>query len=1085
MKLGISGGLTRTFIRSKLTPLIMLASLIAGILALQSIPREDDPQIHAPMVEVSVTANGLKAANAIELVTKPLETILKSIEGVKHVYSRTQDDQVMVDAEFHVGTPEPQAVLQVANHINANINRLPIGIPPPLVVGRGINDVAIVVLTLTPKPGAAAHYNQADLSRVATRLQTALAAIPNIGLSYIVGDIHDQIRIEPNPAKLALYGITLQRLVARVTEANRTFDAGRVFSNGKLANVLVGRTLEPGSRIGLLELTTRDGRPVYLDDVAKVVVGPAETRQKVFALEPNGKAHWRMAPAVSLAFAKRAGSNAVVIAREIRKQVATLKGRLIPDDVQVAVARDDGRTANDKVNDLLFHLALATISIVALIVVAIGWRAAAVTALIIPTTVLLTIFAAWVFGFSINRVSLFALIFSIGILVDDAIVVVENIARHWAMCDGRPRMQSAIEAVAEVGNPTIIATLTVIIALLPMLFVTGLMGPYMAPIPINASAAMAFSFFMATIAAPWLMLKLAPRTTGTLEEAHTGSTRLAALYWRIAGFVIRTRRRALLFLLGVGVATLAAISMFYFDTVTVKLLPFGNKSYINVFLDLPAGASLEATEQTLLGLAHRAETVRDVRAVTLYAGTAAPYDFNGLVRGDYARHSPDLGELQVLLKPHAERSELTNTVAEHLRAALRTMKLPEGATLQIVQAPPGPPVQAPLVAEIFAPSTKMRLAEAREIKKIFGQVPYNTDIHDSWGFRRPQLNFSVDQAKLDFYKVNQADVNQTIQDLLGGVAVGYAYRGAEHLPLDVGVDLPDSAKVWNDTLAATPIPASTVPGAKSVVQLGQVVSAKDTLGSYSLYRRDGQFTDQVMADMAGRFQAPIYAMFAVNKLIAQHHWTKELPRPTISYEATPLNTTHPVLRWAGEWHITYVTFRDMGAAFMVALLGIYVLVVGQFRSFKLPLVILTPVPLTLIGIMIGHWLFRAYFTATSMIGFIALAGIIVRNSILLVDFIRHRQGEGRPLREVLLEAGAIRVKPIILTALSAMIGAAAILPDPIFQGLGISLLFGLASSTLLTLLVIPAIYVLLRDDGRSCPRTHAEAQRRHSAPVAE
>ncbi len=1064
MKLGISGAITSAFIRSKLTPLLIMASLLAGFLALGSIPREDDPQIKAPIVDVSVVANGLKAADAVELVTKPLETILKSIPDVKHVYSQTQDDQVMVSAEFHIGTREQDAVLQVSNHINANIARLPIGIPPPIIVGRGINDVAIVVATLTPKPGAARKYNEADLSRIARKVQTALIRIPNIGLSYIVGNVPQEIRVEPEPAKLSLYGVTFQQLVARITEANKSFDAGNIFSSGKLDAVVVGHSLEPGANIGLLQLTTRHGRPVYVDDVAKIITGPAPTQHKVFMVERSTRG-WRTAPAVTIAFAKRPGSNAVVIARTIRKRLDALQGRLIPDDVSVHITRDEGRSANAKVNELLLHLALATFSIVVLIAFAIGWRAAAVTAIVIPTTVLLTIFASWVLGFSINRVSLFALIFSIGILVDDAIVVVENISRHWEMHDGRARLQSAVEAVAEVGNPTIIATLAVIVALLPMLFVSGLMGPYMAPIPINASAAMAFSFFVATIAAPWMMLKLAPGQKA-LGPHHAVRNQLGELYWRIAEPVIRTRRRALFFLLGVGVATLAALSLFYFEVVTVKLLPFGNKPHLTVVLDLPAGASLEATERNLFALARRAESVRDVKSVTVYAGTAGPFDFNGLVRHYYARQSPNQGELQILLNPDDQRHELTNTVAKHLRAAISAVALPPGSTLQIVQEPPGPPVLAPLVAEIYAPNAKLRLAEAREIEKLFRKVGFIADVHNSWGYRRPQLEIDVNQSALNFYHVQQSDVNQTIRDLVGGVAVGYAYRGAEHLPIDIAVGLPNRAREWNDDLAATPIPAASVPGAKSVVELGQVVTVRQTFGSYSLYRRDGQDTDMVEADLAGKFQAPIYAILAVDHLIAEHRWTKALPMPRISLTDPPLTEATPTVRWAGEWRVTYVTFRDMGAAFIVALLGIYVLVVGQFRSFKIPLVILTPVPLTLIGIMLGHWLLGAYFTATSMIGFIALAGIIVRNSILLVDFIRHRQNDTTPLRRVLLEAGAIRIKPILLTAIAAMIGAAAILPDPIFQGLGVSLLFGLASSTVLTLLVIPAIYIVLRDDRR-------------------
>ena len=1083
MNLGLSGRLTRATIRSPLTPLFLLAALACGLVALLTIPREEEPQISVPLVDIIIRANGLKAPDAVELVTKPLEAIVKAISGVEHIYSQTQDDRAVVTVRFNVGTNEDDAVMRVNDKVRANFDKIPIGIPEPLIVGRGINDVAAVVLTLSPRPDAAARWSDKDLYDLALKLRTELIKVDNIGTSYLVGTGPEEIRVEPDPEKLSLFGVTLQQLVGKVREANREFVAGRVRDAGVMRTLAAGQTLRGVPDIGLLLLTTRDGRPVYVRDVARVVIGPSTAESRVWNLTPAANG-WDRVPAVSLALAKRAGANAVVVAQAILARVETLKGRLIPDDIRVAVTRDYGRTANDKANELLFHLALATVSIVVLIALAIGWREAVVTLVVIPTTILLTLFSALLMGYTINRVSLFALIFAIGILVDDAIVVIENIARHWAMGDGRSRRRAAIEAVAEVGNPTIVATLTVIAALLPMLFVSGLMGPYMAPIPANASAAMLWSFFVAMVVAPWLLYRLRPETDPAAarrdEEVewvpitaagveHDVAThhegRLGRLYRAVATPLLRTRRRASAFLLIVGVATIAACALFYTEAVTVKLLPFDDKSELAVELNLPEGSSLEDTERGLFAAADIVRGLPEVSSVQAYAGAASPFNFNGLVRHYYMRQSPELGDLQINLAEKGKRHRSSHAIALDLRQRLHALGLQAGSTLQVVEVPPGPPVLATLLAEIYGPDAATRFAVAEEVKTLFKSVPYIVDVTDSYGHPRPRLRISIDQDELEYFGVEQSDVYDTIQSLFGGIPIGYSHRGAERDPIEIRIGLPKHDLSWDQRLASTPVPANTVPGSKTVVELGQIVHADNELGSRVLFRRDGHFADMVMGELAGEFEAPIYGIAAVDKAIAQHDWGK-LPKPAIRLRGQPDDETNPTLLWDGEWEITYITFRDMGAAFIVAMLGIYVLVVAQFGSFKLPLVILTPIPLTLIGIVVGHWLFDAPFTATSMIGFIALAGIIVRNSILLVDFIRHGAARGHTVREELLTAGAIRFKPILLTALSAMIGAATILGDPIFQGLAISLLFGLASSTLLTVLVIPAIYVVVRDADR-------------------
>ena len=1061
--LGLSGHLARHFIASPLTPLVLLAGLALGLIALASLPREEEPQISVPMVDIFVSADGLKAEDAVKLVTEPLETIVKAINGVEHVYSNTIDDRVVVTARFLVGTPADDAILRVHEKVRANYDRIPIGIPEPLIVGRGIDDVAIVALTLSPKPGETRFEDNA-LYHMAEDLQAELAKLDDVGLSYITGGRPDQIRVEPDSEKLALFGITLAQLTAKIEGANRSFLAGRVREASRSLTVAAGQTLGGVPDIGLLMLSARDGRPVYVRDVANIAVGAKPLERRAWHYEKGTGGALGRTPAVTLALAKRAGANAVVISEHILVRVGELEGKLIPDGVSVTVTRNYGETANEKVNELLFHLGLATISIVLLVALAIGWRQGAVVAIVIPLTILLTLFASWLMGYTINRVSLFALIFSIGILVDDAIVVIENITRHWSMHDGRTRLAAAVDAVAEVGNPTIVATLTVVAALLPMLFVSGLMGPYMSPIPANASAAMVLSFFIAVIVTPWLMMRLGAPSAERGEPRHEVGL-LGRVYHFAARPVIATRRSAGLFLLAVGLLALASLFPFALKAVTVKLLPFDDKSELQVVVELPRGATLEDTDRALDAAAARLAALPELTTMQAYAGAAAPFNFSGLVRHSYLRNEPHQGELQINLRPKAHRTRASHLIALDVRKRLKGLPVPAGTTLKVVEVPPGPPVIATLLAEIYGPEPETRRAVADEVRMLFKSVPFIVDDDVSHRERAPRLRLTIDQDNLEYHKVEERDVYDTIKAYLGGVPVGYSHKGGGRHPVEIAVQLPKSRLAMTQEALATPVPANALPGGRGIVELGDVVDAAQEEASYPIFRHNGRAAEMVMGELAGAYEAPVYGMMAVAALIDGKDWGR-LPKPEIRYHGQPLDETKPILLWDGEWEVTYVTFRDMGAAFAFALLGIYVLVVAQFGSFKLPLVVLTPVPLTLVGIVPGHWLFGAPFTATSMIGFIALSGIIVRNSILLVDFIGGRKKRGQPLRAVLLEAGAVRFKPILLTALAAMIGAAVILADPIFQGLAISLLFGLASSTLLTVLVIPAIYVLLRDDGR-------------------
>ena len=854
MKLGISGALTRTFIGSPLTPLLLLASLLVGLIALQALPREEEPQISVPMVDIIVSTNGYKAQDAIELVTRPLEDIIKGINGVEHVYSLTQDDNVMVTARFFVGTPQDNAVLRVHDKIRGNITGLPKGIREPLIIGRGIDDVAIVVLTLAAKPERAAAWTDNGLYQVAEELQHDLTKVDNVGGSYIVGGAPNQIRVEPDPGRLSLYGITLNQLVDKLTNANRSFLVGAFRDLDHSLPVVAGQTLQGVPDIGLLLLTSRDGRPVYVKDVADVRVGAAEPEHFGWTMTRNATGALEKRPAVSIAIAKRKGANAVVMADEILRRLETVKGRIVPDDLEISVTRNYGETATEKANELLFHLALATLSIVGLIVLMVGWREGVVVFVIIPTTILLTMFASWMMGYTINRVSLFALIFSIGILVDDAIVVVENIVRHWHMRGERSLTDTAIEAVAEVGNPTIVATLTIVVALLPMLFVSGLMGPYMSPIPANASLAMVFSFFVAMTITPWLLMKIA-RSRFEGADAHEGGEHdigvMGRFYSGIATKLLTGRERSKRFLLYVGLATLASCMLFATKSVRVKLLPFDNKSEIAVVVDLPRGASLEETDRLLTAAAERLKDLPELTSIQSYTGTAAPFNFNGLVRHYYMREAPEMGDLSVNLLPKDERKRASHAIALDIRKRLETLAKPEHTAIKVVEVPPGPPVLATLLAEIYGPDANARRAIATKVRQAFSSVDFIVDTDDSFGVRSERLRYSIDQEALEYYGVEEKAVYDTIGALVGGVKIGFSQRGGGAKPIDITVALPRSAMSPVERILSTPLPAGGTARQGANVELGDVVKVTRELGSYPIFRHNSRFAEMVSARSRG------------------------------------------------------------------------------------------------------------------------------------------------------------------------------------------------------------------------------------------
>ncbi len=1052
-KTSFSAAFTRYFIESPLTSLLLLTMLLLGTMALVSLPREEEPQISVPMVDVFIKADGLKAIDAVELVTKPLEVILKAIPEVDHIYSQTEDDQVIVTLRFNVGANSDDAILRVHERIRAHIQEIPYGIPMPVIVGRGIDDVAIMVITIYPEKNVASRWNDVALYELAQKLQKEIIKINDIGTSYIVGGRPEQIRIEPLPDKLLLHNITINQLVEKIENSNFTGVSTQVTKDNKSLVLEIGTNLKNYTDLGLLVVADIKGKTVYLKDLANIINDGKPVNSRAWFKD---KVTQDFIPAVSLAISKRNGANAVDIVNEVNKRLQLIHGSLLPKDVKYSVTRDYGKIANDKSNRLLEDLLGATLSVVFLVSLMIGWREGIVVLMVIPATILSTLFVSWMLGFTINRVSLFALIFSIGILVDDAIVFIENIVRRWRQDPDLDKVNTAINAVVEVGNPTILATLTIVIALLPMLFVSGLMGPYMSPIPINASVAMLISLFVAFSIVPWFLLKFHDGIVNSNIEKQHRDNWISFLYRKLVTQLVFNRDKCRNFLLITAISTLLVLGLFFSKSVVVKMLPFDNKSEIAIQVDLREGSTLEDTERTLRQIANSLSDLPELKNLQMYVGLGAPFNFNGLVKHSYLREKVELGELQLNLLDKDDRDRESHSIAIDIRSRLKKLNLDSTIAVKVLEVPPGPPVLSTLLAEIYGPDADSRRNTAIKIKEIFAKVDFITDIDDSFGELADRINISADKERLDFYGVDEKELITNVKTLFSSNRIGYSKRGDGKYPIEISIELPKDSKVLNDRILTTPINSK-----RGVIEIGSVLNIKNLKSSYKIFRHNSYDVDMVMAELNGRFEAPIYGMLEVNKIIETQDWPKN-NKPVIRYYGQPLDESAPVILWDGEWEITYVTFRDMGIAFFIAILGIYGILVAQFKSYKTPLAVLLPVPLVLLGIILGHWILGAAFTATSMIGMIALSGIVVRNSLLLVEFIRHGISGGFSLQEALIEAGATRITPIILTAIAAMTGAVFMFFDPIFQGLAISLFFGLMSSTVLTLFAIPALYVIVK-----------------------
>jgi multidrug efflux pump subunit AcrB len=1058
--LGMAGRMAQAFIDSRLTPLLVVASLLLGVFAIVATPREEEPQIIVPMMDVFVQMPGASAKEVEERVTIPMEKKLMEIPGVEYVYSTSSPGLGFAIVRFKVGEDEEKSIVKLYNKMYANFDLIPSGASTPLIKPRSIDDVPILALTLSSD-----RVDAYTLRRIAAQLDDQIKDVTDVSETRLIGGERRQVRILLDPARLAAYRLAPATVAGALTATNREVRAGSFSRDNREILVDTARFLERPDDVGRVVVGAADGRPVYLRDVAKIVDGPEEPRSYVLFGVGKGAHHTAGAaarpagqdyPAVTISVAKRKGTNAIVIADQVLGKVESLKGVLIPREVQVSVTRNYGDTAQEKSNELLKHLALATVSVTILIALFLGWRSAVVVLMAVPVTLALTLLLYYLYGYTLNRVTLFALIFSIGILVDDAIVVVENIARHFHLPEnhGRPLVRVAVEAVAEVGNPTILATWGVIAAILPMAFVGGLMGPYMRPIPVGASVAMLFSLFIAFIISPWAAYRMlkGEKTAPHTEGQEDWTTRL---YRALMTPLIRSTWKRWVFLVGVVGLLAGAASLVYFGFVHVKMLPFDNKSEFQVIVDMPEGTTLEQTARVTREIGQYVATVPEVTDYQMYVGSASPYNFNGLVRHYFLRQAPHQADLQVNLLPKDERSAQSHDIAKRVRPGIQAIAARYGARAKVAEVPPGPPVLQTLVAEVYGPDYERQIAVARDIKAIFAKTPGVVDVDWYVEDPQPRVRLVVDREKAALNGVSVDQVVQTLRMAVAGTELGLAHMEREKEDVPLFLRLPRDAR--SGVTSLTELRVAGTGG--RLVPLREIVRAEEGHEGHSIYRKNMKRVVYVTGDMAGAEESPVYAIFQMNRGLDAMRLPEGYALARYS-TAQPFHTDTLSMKWDGEWHITLEVFRDLGVAFGAVLVLIYVLVVGWFRNFITPLTIMAPIPLTLVGILPAHGLMGAFFTATSMIGFIAGAGIIVRNSIILVDFIELRIAQGMPLEEAVVDAGAVRFRPMLLTAAAVVVGAFVILFDPIFQGLAISLMAGEVASTLLSRMAVPVLYYM-------------------------
>lgn len=1083
-------GIVRAFVDSKLTPLIILAALLLGAFAILATPREEEPQIIVPMMDVFVEMPGASIEEVEERVTIPMEKKLWEIPGVEYIYSTSMPGLSLAVVRFYVGENEEDAIVRLYNKLYAHLDLIPPGASQPLVKPRSIDDVPILALTLWSD-----RYDHYELRRIAAQLDDQIKDVQDVSETTLIGGQRRQLKITLDPARMAAFHVDPVGLIASLQRANRELPAGSFARGNTEYLVKVGEFLQRTDEVNRLVIGAWNGKPVYLQDVAQIQDGPEEAKDYVLFLpgpasvKKGIEAESKPYPAVTIAVAKRKGTNAVVVAERVLTKVEALKGKLIPSDVHVAVTRNYGETAQEKSSELLEHLLIAVVSVTMLIALFLGFRAALVVLIAVPATLALTLFIYYLYGYTLNRVTLFALIFSIGILVDDPIVDVENIVRHYHLPENRGRsiLEITVEAVNEVRSPLILATLAVIFAILPMAFVRGLMGPYMRPIPVGASTAMLFSMAVAFVVTPWAsyrllrgeaephqvegrlgrwLLRICPwcgrRAEGEGKEGWT-----TRLYRRIMTPLILSRWKQMVFLGGVGLLLLGTVSLLFTKAVRVKMLPFDNKSEFQIVIDMPEGTTLEETARVARTIGDYLGTVPEVTDYELYVGTASPYNFNGLVRHYFLRKGPNVADIQVNLLPKGERRAQSHEIAKRVRPKVQEIAQKYGARVKVAEVPPGPPVLQTLVAEVYGPDYGRQIELARQIREAFEKTPGVVDVDWYVEDPQPKYRFIVDKEKAALHGITTEQVVQTLQVALGGMEIGLLHlpKAKEDVPLFVR--LPREERSSIEDLRALKVAS---PGGK-LVSLSELIRVEATTESSFIYRKNLKRVVYVTGDVAGEEESPVYAILKLNRAL------DGVGRGIERYAARqPFLTEKLSMKWDGEWQITYEVFRDLGLAFAAVMVLIYILVVAWFQSFKTPFVILAPIPLSLIGILPAHGLLGAFFTATSMIGFIAGAGIVVRNSIILVDFTELRRKQGMPLYEAVIDAGAVRFRPMLLTASAVIVGSAVILFDPIFQGLAISLMAGEVASTFLSRMAVPLLYYL-SERGKEMRLVEAKAER--------
>jgi multidrug efflux pump subunit AcrB len=1068
--LGIAGRIAATFVDSKLTPLIVVAAVLLGIAAVILLPREEEPQIKVPMIDVMVAMPGSSAKEIEERATRPMEKLLWEMPGVEYIYSTSRDGESLVIVRFKVGEDPERSLVRLTEKLRSNFDRIPAGVTWPLIKPKSIDDVPILALTFH-----SARYDHLMLRRLAAQVDEAVKQVPLVAETGLLGGSRRTVRVMLDPVKLAARNLSPAGLIPMLQQENRQFSAGGLTTGNSEVLVETGAFLETAEDVGHVVVGVFGGRPVYLHEVATIRDTGEEATQYVLHGSKGSEE-----PAVTLTVAKRPGANAIAVAQDVLRKVEELKGTLISSDVTVGVTRHYGETAAEKSNELLLHMGIAVLGVAFLIWLTLGWRESAIVAVAIPATLALTLLVFYLYGFTLNRITLFALIFSIGILVDDAIVVVENIVRHFHLRQnqGRPWSTIAVEAVGEVGNPTILATFAVIAAVLPMAFVGGLMGPYMRPIPIGSSAAMFWSLLIAFIVTPWAAIRILrwgskysklrqPEETTNSGHAEDGFTKL---YRRMMSPLIHETGWRWVSLVIITLMLLASMATVSSGWVKVKMLPFDNKSEFQVILNMPEGSSLERTTAVAREMAAAIRGEPEVTDYQVYAGIASPYNFNGLVRHYFMRRGANVADIQVNLLGKHDRAAQSHDIAKRVRPRLSSIAERYGARVAVAEVPPGPPVLQTLVAEIYGPTDQARLKLAEEVKRIFKSTPGVVDV--DWYIEADQrkARFDIDKQKAALHGISAATISQTLRIGVDGEDVDLLHQPEEKEDVNIRLELPRSFKTTPEELLTLRVRSGDAnalpePGATGspLVPLRELVTVQDVTVEKSRYHKNLIPVTYVIGDVAGEVESPVYAIFAMNEALAKLDATAfggQAPKLTVLNASMPFSDAEPSLKWDGEWHITLEVFRDLGAAFAACMVLIYVLMVGWFRSFVTPLVVMMAIPFSLVGILPAHGMLGAFFTATSMIGFMAGAGIVVRNSIILVDFIEQRVREGMPLSDAVIDAGAVRFRPMLLTAMAVVVGAAVILADPIFQGLAIALMAGEIASLLISRMAVPVLYFM-------------------------